>query len=425
MFSIASVKYSKKEKQRKKSGLLPPSQNPWKILYIGLCLVLIALTAFQFFVIFREPTYGEDYRVFEGAVLAFDHMQNPYVLDNINQYVGHYTGEVLPFTYPPHTLYFFVILDQFLVFQNIGIYYVLLILLLILSGYLIVTLDQDPDYLFLITLIVAGFMGTAWNLVTGNKDILFLFLFALTFVLLLKERFWESAIITGLAAAVSLITAPFAALYLIVKRPLPHRFAYICIAGGVVAALFVVSYCINPAYLGSYISTLQGTSSPLYDQGGTDTPTPFLLFGDLLKEININGILPVAIVACIYAGLILYATGIFFTSNEKNTLKMYSIVFLAIFMMLPRIKPYDFIITVIPLYFLCKDYSYRMKCLMLGVISLPIFFWFLNFFSVYTQGFPLKLGGYIQAYSLILVFILIILYDRWLPVTHNGEGTAS
>jgi hypothetical protein len=35
------------------------------------------------------------------------------------------------------------------------------------------------------------------------------------------------------------------------------------------------------------------------------------------------------------------------------------------------------------------------------------------------------LGGYIQAYSLILVFILIILYDRWLPVTHNGEGTAS
>ncbi len=310
-------------------------------------------------------------------------------------------------------------------FENIVIYYSLLVILLIISGYLIVTLDQEPHYLFLITLLVTGFMATAWNFGTGNKDFFFLFLFALTFVLLIKEKYWESAIVMGLTAAVSLITAPFAALYLVVKRPITLRLAYIFLSGGVVAALFVVSYVVNPTYLVSYIGTLQGNStSPLYDVGGLNTPTPYLMFNDLLNGVNINGILPVAVVACVYVGLILFATRNYWINNKEDTLKNYSIVFLAIFMMLPRIKPYDFIMVAIPVYFLCKDLSDRMKCLLFAVISLPLFFWYLNF-VVYTTGFPFLAGVYTQTYSLILVFVMIILYDRQKQVSCPGEDTTT
>lgn len=350
-------------------------------------------------------------------------MQNPYILENINQYVAGNTGGNLPFTYPPHTLYFFWILNIFFIFQNIGIYFAFLFILLIISGYLIVTMDQKPHYLFLITLFLTGFMSMVWNVGTGNKDIIFLFLFTLIFFLLVKEKYWQSSIIMGLAAAFSLITAPFVAIYLVVKAPLINRLAYIFLSAVVVGVLILISYCINPTFFISYIDTLQGGStSPLYDIGGTNTPTPYLMFEDLLKGVNIEGILPVAIVSCVYIGLVLYASWNYSIKYLQDTLKIYSLVMLVVFMMLPRIKPYDFIILVIPLYFLFKDCSYRMKCLMFAVISLPIFCWYLTF-VIDTTDFPFLLGLYTQTYSMIFIFVLIILHDYLISSSYsNGSN---
>jgi hypothetical protein len=421
VLTIILVKSPKKGKRTKKQDTAGHEERPWKIAYVILCLALITLTAYQFVAIREDPTAGWDYYVFAGAIQSFAHGQNPYILANVNQYVGENTGGNLPFTYPPHTLYFFWLLDLFFIFHSIVIYYILLVVLLIISGYLLLRIDQKPHYLFLITLLVTGFMGTAWNFGTGNKDIFFLFLFAIIFMLLLKEKYWHSSIIMGLAAGISLITAPFVALYLAVRRPPLERLTYIFLSGGVVAALFVVSYCVNPTYLVSYIGTLERNStSPMYDVGGFNTPTPFLMFWDLLKGVNLEGVLPVAIVSCGYIGLILYATWNYCGKNRENTLQIYSVVMLAIFMILPRIKPYDFILLVIPLYFLFKDYSYRIKSLVFVVISLPLYFWYCNF-VVYTTGFPFLLGVYTQTYSLILIFIILILYNHLKPAASDEE----
>jgi hypothetical protein len=368
-------------------------------------------------VILQDPTADWDYRVYAGAVQALNHMQNPYVLENIAQYVG---GN-LPFTYPPHTLYFFWILNLFFVFENIYVYSALLCGLLIVSGYLITTMDQKPRYLFLITLLLTCFMGAVWNFGTGNKDILFLFLFTLIFVLLFKEKYWQSSIVMGLTGAISLITGPFVALYLFVRSPLRNRLFYIFLSGGVVALLFVVSYFVNPTFFGSYIDTLKGGMSPLYDSGGYNTPTPYLMFGDLLKEINVTGLLPLAIVSCIYIGVVLYVAWNYSVQHREDMIKVYSVVTIAVFMLLPRIKPYDFIILAIPLYFLFRDCSYRTKCLMLAVISLPIFGWYMNFF-VYPYDIPLLLGVYTQTYSLLIIFMVIVLYDRMIQSSHPKES---
>jgi hypothetical protein len=288
---------------------------------------------------------------------------------------------------------------------------------MIISGYLIATMDQKPHYLFLITLMLTGFMSTYWNFLTGNKDILFLFLFALIFTLLVKEKYWQSSIVMGLMGAVSLITCPFVALYLLVKRPWLNRLFYIFLSGVVVAILLAAGYCINPTYFGSYIDTLEGGMSPFYDNGGDYTPTPYLMFGDLLKGINITGLLPFAIVSCIYIGLVIYAACNYSIKNSKDMVMVCSAFTFAVFMLLPRIKPYNFIILTVPLYFLFRDCSYRMKILMFAVISLPLFVRyspFLGFSEKYTVP-------YIQTYSLILIFLVVILYDHLTSVSDEKE----
>lgn len=396
-------------------------ERPWNIVYVILCLALLALTAFYLFIILQASSTGWDYRVYAGAVQALDHMQNPYILENINQYNG---GENLSFVYPPPTLYFFWLLDFFFVFHYIAIYYVLLVILLIISGYLIVTLDQKPHYLFFTTLLLTGFISTFWNFLTGNKDVLFLFLFAVIFTLLVKEKYWQSSIVMGLTAAVSLFTTPFAALYLVVRRPILDRLAYIVLSIGVVSALFLVSYCINPSFLVFYIGTLQGSTSPFFEPGGWDTPTPYLMFKDLLNSVSPGNILPVVIVSCVYIGLILYATWNYYLKHNGDTLKIYSLVMLSVFMILPRIKPYDFIILVVPLYFLFKDCRYRIKSLVLAVISLlPFFVWYSPALGINGDDLPFLLGSYAQAYSLIFIFLVVILQDHLTPASHEaGKG---
>ena len=61
------------------------------------CILLLCLAAVPLFLGMSNPQSGWDYRVFAGAVQAVNHGENPYVLANIDQY----TGDNLPFTYPP------------------------------------------------------------------------------------------------------------------------------------------------------------------------------------------------------------------------------------------------------------------------------------------------------------------------------------
>jgi hypothetical protein len=349
-------------------------------------------------------------------VQAFDHSQNPYILENVIPYqIG---GTNLLLTYPPHTLYFFWLLDFFSVFHYMGVYYLLLVSLLIISAYLIVNLDKKPHYLFLTTLLLTGFMSTFWNFLTGNQLILILLLFAITFTLLVKGKYLQSSIVMGLSAAVSLFTTPFIALYLIVKRPIVDRLMLISLSIGIVASFFVADFLVNPSLVISYISMMQSSTGPFHYPGGWNEPTPYLMFKDALNGMFPGNVIPLVIISCIYVGLILYATWKYYVKNHSNTLKILSLVMFSIFMVLPRITPYDFIILVVPLYLLFKDCSYRIKSLVLAVVSiLPLFVWTTPAFGI--SGTNLPILAYVQVYSLILIFILVILHDYLTPALHD------
>ena len=374
---------------------------------MAFCILLICLAAVPLAPGVSDPGSGWDYRVFMGAVQAFDHNQNPYDVANVNQY----TGDNLPFTYPPHTLFFFWLLQFFAIFQSIWIYYALLVVLIIAGGYLILTLDNKPDYFFFATLIFTGFISLFWNFITGNKDVLFLFLFSCILTLLVKKKFWQSSILMGLAGAISLITIPFIALYLIIKRSWIERLKYIFLSVGVIAALFILTLWISPSLLSAYLATITGTSSPLYDSGGYNTPSPFSMFGDLLARAGIGGILPLAAVSAVFVCLIGGAAWYCIRKNRQNELALYSLGMLFLFMILPRIKPYDFIILIIPLYFLFKESSYRGKMLFFGLISLlPLFVWYYPWIDP-SDSLPYIIDTYPQTISLFLITVLVFLRE--------------
>jgi hypothetical protein len=392
----------------------------WKRVYVILCVILLFLTAIQLFsFVLSDPRTGWDYRVFVGAVQSINHGEDPYSILIINQY----SGDWIPFNYAPHTLLFLWCLQVFFIFQSIWMYYAFLVAFLVVSGYIIVTLDQKPQYLFFITLLLTAFISTFWNFLTGNKEILFLFLFACVFYLLVKEKFWQSSIVLGLMGSFTLVLLPFTALNLAINRPVLKRIQYIFLSIGLVAAIFLITWLINPALFESYIKSISGKYA-LYEPSGRTTLTPFLMFGVLLNQTNSGITIPLILVSLVYVCLIVGASGYVILKNQENPLKVYSLAMLAIFMVLPRIKPYYFIVLAIPLYFLFKDCSYKIKILVFAVISLiPLFFWYFPiFFSHYpeiyrTGSLPYLISTYAQIISLFLIYAIAIVLEYYSPVS--------
>jgi len=306
-----------KKKHRDRNVKKPASLSEdifWKRFYILLCGILFCLTAVQLFLCVSDPYSGMDYRVYKAGVQLFNQGEDPYPLQNIHQI----TRDVILYTYPPHTLLFYWVLQFFFVFQSMWIYYGFLIAFLIASGYIIVRLDKSPHYLFLITLLLTAFISMYWNFYSGNKDIMFLFLFAGIFYLLVQEKFWQSSIVMGMMGSFTLVTLPFVALYLAVRRPIVDRIKYMLLSVGVVAAIFLISWLLNPALFESYLETLQGSTSPLFDKPGIWTPTPFLIFGLLLNQKNGGMTIPVILVSLVYAGIVIGASWYIIKKNQEN-----------------------------------------------------------------------------------------------------------
>jgi hypothetical protein len=150
------------------------------------------------------------------------------------------------------------------------------------------------------------------------------------------------------------------------------------------------------------------------------------MFGFLLNQTNGGITTPLILVSLVYICLVIGASWCAIKKNQENPLKVYSLAMLAIFMVLPRIKPYYFIDLVIPLYFLFKDYSYKIKILVFVVISLlPLFAWY-YFLIDRTQ--PISYLSYLiyqysQTFSLFLIFAITIALEYYKPVSSPASQT--
>jgi hypothetical protein len=145
-----------------------------------------------------------------------------------------------------------------------------------------------------------------------------------------------------------------------------------------------------------------------------------MMLGIVLNLTNGGITIPLILVSLLYFCIIIVPSWYVIKKNWENPLKVYSLTMFAIFMVLPRIKPYYFIILTIPLYFLFKGCSYTIKILVLAVISLlPLAVWY-YFWIDHTQPISylaFLIHEYSQTFSLFLIFVITIALEYYRPVS--------
>ena len=241
-----------------------------------------------------------------------------------------------------------------------------------------------------------------------NFAIMSLFLISVMFYCIKKDKFKESAIVNGLMTSITLYPMIFSGAYLTLKRSYKEMLILIGIAGIMFGMIFCISYIINPPIAHSFIQSLIGNESQMYaDSGGMSNPTPYLMFG----YISQNNTLITGILSLIYIGLVLGALYLFWKRNT-DIFKLYTFGFLSMFMLLIRIKPYSFVMAVVPVYFLIKDYSYKLKIAILLIISL---FPLLMYEDYWEKFLPLPdlIIYYAQSISLFILFGIIMYKEMY------------
>jgi hypothetical protein len=376
----------------------------WERTYNLLCWGLIFAFCYMSLGAITSQNTSWDFRVYMAGVNAFNQNKDPYLIENTKDIVG----DILPFVYAPHTLIFFEI---FFLLHDIKLFYLSLMGLILLGTYFILNLDKKPESLFLVTLVLTGFISAYWGLLTGNlSGFLFLCLFAISISLLMQRKHYLSAIVIGIMSSLSLFPLMFSLVFLSVKQPLIERLKLIGISCGTVITTLGISYLWNPQLMLSFIHSLTSSTFATPDTGGMSTPTPFLMFGYIAHWFYLNDMVITAIISIVYICIVIWAVQYFIRENPGDILKTYSFTALSLFMLLPRTKPYYFIMLAIPLYILAKEYDYKIKIPILLISSLIPAIVYINYW-INPHLIPDIVNLYAQSISLLITFGFIIIYD--------------
>lgn len=396
-----------------KPGILPFLTRP-KVLYaifVSLCLLVICMNLAVICVDIITPKFGWDFKVYMNASAAMAGGDDPYL---------HASYLHIYYVYPPWTLAIFEPLYLLYRFDGSGMFYhVFQVLMILAASAVLIRSFERTEYLVLATLLISGFSAIHWNFITGNIAIVYLVLTALFFYFLVKGRFRSAAVVTGLLAAISLFAVIFNTVFLALRTSWRERGAVILTSLGVFTAFLFLSYCITPELFLSFVRLLGSSASPVNEAGSSSTPTSWYLVKGLLEAAGIQSPLLTGLVLVCFAGAILTALAVFNRKNRGNTIALYAYVFLVIFLLMPRIKPYYFAMLIVPVYILVRDSDIRTKIATIILVCLlpvsTIGIWWL------WPHLPYLLFEYYQPISLLL-FMAFVLVDPWKRTADTAAG---
>jgi len=380
-----------------------------KAAYLVLCLIVISLNLVLISTDMTNPGNGWDFKVYMGASASVADGKDPYLLENIR----HYSGLSLYFAYPPFT--FLAFQPLFLLYNagggSLAFWYLLQILMLLAAALILVRMHGTADCLLLTTLLVSAFAAAHWNFLTGNAALVYLVLTALFFHFLVKERFRPAAVVMGIITAIPVFTAVFNGIFLVLKTSWRERIIVILISLGVTAAILLVSYCIAPDLFLSFLRLISSSASPAYEAGSRNTPTGWYLVLVLLGYAGITAPLLKSLALLFIAGVILASPLVFYRNNPADPVALYAYVFLVLFILMPRIKPYYFAMLIVPVYLLVRGADLKAKISAVALVCLlpaagTIALW------VRVAFLPATAVEYCQPISLVL-FMIFLLVNPW------------
>lgn len=387
-----------------KAGVLPFLTSPkvLNVIFILLCLLVICMNLAVIYVDITTPKFGWDFKTYMNASATLTEGKDPYANSS---YLNIY------YVYPPWT--FAIFQPMYLLYRLEGsemFYHAFQVLMILAAAVILIKSCEKTRYLVLATLLISGFSAVHWNFITGNIAIVYLVLTALLFYFLGKGRFRFAAVVMGMLAAIPLFPVVFNSLFVALKTSWRERGTVILISLGVFAATLFLSYCLAPDLFLSYVRIMSSPASPVKETGSSSTPTSWYLVKSLAECAGVRAPLFTGLALVCFAGAILSALAVFIRKNRGDMVAVYAYVFLVIFLLMPRAKPYYFAMLIVPVYILIRDADIRTKILSVIIVCLlpvsTIGIWWL------WPHLPYLLFEYYQPISLIL-FMAFLLLNPW------------
>ncbi|MCS7011240.1 MAG: glycosyltransferase 87 family protein [Anaerolineales bacterium] len=268
---------------------------------------------------------------------------------------------------------------------------------------------------------VGGFTGLTWSLMTGNLDLLFLLPISLVFWAV-ERRHWEIAAL-GLAIAAGVKLFPIVHLILLLLAPIPWRERWRALAVGLGAfvVIFLSLTLSRLPLLGWYwqqlLGRVPGQYRPVDEFGSISHPAfPYLIARVLGwpndASVLLPGLLVGALVLALLAVVVWRGVLPHIPSEERFEL-VFALGFLALHLIMPRLKPYSFTLLTPALFWLMRRQALGVQSLLvLSTVLYPaIAFYIAHHWP--DESFPSLFKTYSQPIALLIVLVLVPVAERF------------
>jgi hypothetical protein len=329
----------------------------WKYSFYILGIFLILANIFLVF--YTYPISGFDFKVYCASMEALENSKSPY--GDMAEF-----GVVTPYTYPPLTLPFFIIscLTNWKFFYTI-FWTVLLIAIFILMSFI----GKSFNFYSLILLLTA-FAATLSNYYTGNIGIIELLFFAFASLAIFENYNRIGGILFALLGFIKLVPLIFVLPFLIVPRNLFDKKMFIMSYTIALLVLVLLSFTFYPILSLDYASMVLNKAE---NQETTFVHPAFAIGFNEIAE-NYKAVVNPSISFFIqYFTLFVLVSILFILYRKNNPVKFKKQAFFAIvgiMILLPRLMPYSFVFSIIPIYYLTRLWSFKLKTIVLILVSL-------------------------------------------------------
>ncbi|MCF7861004.1 DUF2029 domain-containing protein [Candidatus Woesearchaeota archaeon] len=384
------------------------------LIVISVIILSIAMVIIAF------PTSGWDFVIDCHAVEVVKDGGNPYQYDQLLE-KSHMEG--MFFWYPPISLLLYEKACQGFRLN----YHIIWSLLLIATFIVIASARKKNSRSLLMVLLISGFLGSYWNFRTGNIGIFQLLFYAIAIYFLLYKRPFLSGIVLTLMCYPKLIHFILAPIFLFFQKRKKIYFVIGLLFSFIILSL--TSMILFPKMTADYFPNMISGPQledvdhlalvdhfiPLSMGGGKHNPSLVLLLFSIFNGHQYLSLL-------VYF-LIIVIIGLIYLKYHKHRTKysdnlMFALV--SVFLVYPRLKPYTFILVVIPVYFLINDFKLKHIINMILITCyFPIFLFAAGYaFNMYGDFLWVDYGQYL---SLVLFYIyyLHLFFNQYSTSRHK------
>ncbi len=332
-------------------------------------------------------------------------------------------------TYPPLLLNVFGIACRWTpVFSSYPIVY-LAVLLLCVPLWRV----QPRDWPLAVACAYGIFAGAVWGLESGNVEILFAIPVSLAFHSVSRRNYGRAAAWLSILAAIKLLPVVYFSSFLFLQTSWRERVRAVSVGVGCFVLVWTILTFGRPALAPSYLRQVTGTLPSQYaaalEVGHITQPAFPYFIGQILKWPNeVQSLVrtePIAL-ACV---ALLVVGAITLTRREPDSLArgetLFAFSFLAVHLVLPRLKPYTFALMAPAVFYLFKRQGEFGRSVMLLIgAAWPV----IALLHVITPWafIPAVLLTYHQTLALLGTLTLFVALEADMPgrrVEGRGAGT--